>query len=121
MKRFIVTCAALGAGLVWTSFALAAQPQLGAPTAPAAGDELSRGTIAAYFEEQKQAEAAVSEDAEDTAAPADNCACATEPSCSTEPACGEEAACGEEVGCGDAAEGPTGIFCEDWCTLCIDD
>jgi len=106
MIRLVTRSAAFGAGLVWTSLALAAQPQY----APLTQDAPQHGTMAAYFEDAKE---------EEKAAPAtEGCGCATEPSCSTEPSCGAEDSCGDDVGCGDAADGPPGIYCENWCTLC---
>src|SRR4051812_33239206 len=47
MKRLVTCCAVFGAGLMWTSVALAAQPQVIAPPA----DTPARGTMAAYFED----------------------------------------------------------------------
>lgn len=121
MIRLVTRSAAFGAGLMWTSIVLAAQPQLATP----AHESPLRGTMAAYFEDEKKADAAVSADAKAeepaAAALADGCGCATEPSCSTEPSCGAEDSCGEDVGCGDAAEGPKGLFCDDWCKLCCVD
>ena len=91
MKRLVTSCAAFGAGLMWTSFALAAQPLLAAPPTPQA-DASERGTMAAYFEDEKKEEA-----------PADHrrrppiCGC-TAPDCGCEASCSEPA-CGCEVGC----------------------
>ena len=124
MKRIVTRCAVFGAGLMWTSFALAAQPQFIAPQA----DESAQGTtMAAYFDEEKKADApadpapATEEKAEEKAAPAADCGCTT-PSCGDEaPSCGDEApSCGEDVGCGDACGGGT-CFCENWGTLCCVD
>ena len=53
MKRLMTRCAVFGAGLMWTSFALAAQPQLAAPVAPQA-DTTDRGTMAAYFDDAEE-------------------------------------------------------------------
>jgi hypothetical protein len=118
MKRLVTSCAVLGAGLMWTSFALAAQPQLAAPSAPQA--EANRGTMAAYFEDEKKKDDVVIPDT----APAADCgsaaaepSCGTEPSCATEPSCGTEASCGCEPSCGCNGCG-SGCGCD--CALCID-
>lgn len=119
MKRFVSICAAFGAGLMWTSVALAAQPQLAAPAAPNADNTSARGTMAAYFEDaekKKDAAAPAAEKAavEEKAAPAADCGC-SEPSCSTEPSCGSEPSCGDEASCGSTCG------CDDeWCTLGIE-
>ena len=42
MKRFVTMCAAIGAGFVMTSFALATEPQLASPAAPHRPDSRSR-------------------------------------------------------------------------------
>ena len=124
MKRIVTRCAVFGAGLMWTSFALAAQPQYLAPQA----DSSVHGTLAAYFDEEKKADApadpapATEEKAEETAAPASDCGCTT-PSCGSEaPSCGSEApGCGEDVGCGDAVAAGGTCFCENWGTMCCVD
>jgi hypothetical protein len=130
MKRFVTRCAVFGAGLIWSSFALAAQPKLTPPATPNASSS-DRGTMAAYFEDaQKKPEPPADEKA---AAPAaeekysESCGCASEPacgceqSCSAEPSCGAESSCGSECGCGDACSTPAYCFCEKWGTLCCVD
>ncbi|MFO0791721.1 MAG: porin [Pirellulales bacterium] len=122
MKRLLTRCAALGAGLMWTSLALAAQPQFEPPQGAAPA---SRGTMASYFEE---ADAKNDEAKQDEAAPAapapaaeeakseksDNCGCANEESscCDAAPTCGDSCA-DPSCGC------PGCLGCE--CKLCIDD
>ena len=50
MKRFVTLCAAVGAGFMMTSFALATEPQFASPEAsPSTGPVYMRGTMAAYF------------------------------------------------------------------------
>jgi hypothetical protein len=122
MKLLMTRCAALGAGLMWSSLALATQPQLAPPAAPQA--ELGRGTMASYFEDAENKDApptvpgAPAETAEAAAEekPASDCATASE-----EPSCEAEDSCGEDVGCGDAAAEPSYCFCENWGTMCCVD
>ena len=74
MKRFVTMCTAFGAGLMWTSFALAAQPQLAAPTAPQPTGTV-RGTMAAYFEDAEKAEEAAADKTPKTKS-RNSCGCA---------------------------------------------
>jgi hypothetical protein len=107
MKRLVIRCAAFGAGLMWTGLA----SPFGAPA-----ETPVTGTLAAYFDDEQKKEeppATPAAPAEETKV-ADNGGCAEEPSCEAEDSCGDEVACGDAV----AAKG---IFCDDWCTLCIDD
>ncbi len=111
MKRLMTSYAVFGAGLMWTSFALAAQPQFAVPQA----DASASGTMAAYFEDaDKKDEAPAAETKE---APASDCGCSQPtcgaPSCGCEPSCGCDTSCGSEVGCGSCCG-------DDWCTLGID-
>jgi hypothetical protein len=118
MKRLMTRCAALGAGLMWSSFALAAQPQFAAPTAPQA-DTASGTTMAAYFDDEKKEEAPADTAEGEEPKASDDCACA-EPSCEAEePSCEAEDSCGEEVGCCEEAATP-GLFCDSWCTLGVE-
>lgn len=115
MKRLLTRCAAFGAGLAWTSFVLAAQPNVYAPQSAQV-----RGTMAAYFEDaEKKPEAAAPAaaepaPAEEHAAPAADekakCGCSD----AAEPECGDEAG-----GCGDAC-GSKGCFGDDWCVLGVE-
>ena len=90
MKRFVTLCAAVGAGFMMTSFALANEPQLNPPEAsPEAGQPVyMRGTMAAYFadaDKPKEGEAKKEEKPkheEKAAAPA-SCGCESN-SCSSE-------------------------------------
>ena len=106
MKRFLTLCAAIGAGFVMTSFALAIEPQLNPPEAsPEAGQPVYlRGTMAAYFADaDKKSEGDAKKEEkpmhEEKAAAASNCGCESN-SCGNEaPSCGSEA-----PGCGSADE-----------------
>lgn len=117
MKRLMTRCAALGAGLMWTSFALATQPQLNAPSAPAA--DTGRSTMAAYFEDEHK---------KDQAPPAAQAAPAEEAKAASDAPCAEESteassdsadSCGSELGCCDAASTP-GLYCDNWCVLGVE-
>jgi Putative beta-barrel porin-2, OmpL-like. bbp2 len=107
MKRLLTQCAVFGAGLMWSSFVLAAQPQFAIPQT----DDWARGTMATYFEtaETKQDDAAADKapDADKKAAPVNSCGC-------SEPTCGAEASCGSEVDCGSCCG------CDDCCCLGIE-
>ncbi len=107
MKRLWNYSAAFGAGLIWTSFALAAQPQLNAPTAPQA--DTSRNTMASYFEaaETKKDDATadkapVTEEKKDDSSASSSCGCSnscSSPSCGCEASCSAPSSCGSDVGC----------------------
>jgi hypothetical protein len=112
MKRFVTMCAAVGAGFMMTSFALAIEPQFASPEA---GQPVyMRGTMAAYFADaDKKSEG----DAKKEEKPAKEEHAAAPSSCGSESSsCGSEApSCGSEAG-GDSACG-----CDDhWCELGIE-
>lgn len=115
MKRFVTLCASFGAGLLMTSFALAAQPQL-AP--PVADEQPVRppGKMAAYFEDENKKEAAKEETVAPEAPASDSCGCESDSCADEAPACGEEA-----DGCGDACGDVKYCFCENWGTMCCID
>ncbi|MCC7476663.1 MAG: porin [Pirellulales bacterium] len=104
MKRLFIHCAAFGAGLMWTSFSLAYQPQVETAVAPTAEPTI-RGTMAGYFEDaEKKSEKTL---AAPSPAPAEEPAAepaadsgSADTSCGDEPGCGDEPSCGCEDGCG---------------------
>src|SRR6478672_9213439 len=107
MKRFVTICAAVGAGFMMTSFALAIEPQFASPEASQeAGQPVyMRGTMAAYFADAEKPKegAAKSEEKpmteEKAAAPA-SCGCESNSCGSEAPSCGSEAGCGSECKAG---------------------
>lgn len=120
MKRFMEMCLTVGAGLLMSSLALAAEPQLAPSDAqqPAADQSVHvNGKIAAYFEDakKKEGDAAKPAPAAPDVSPAKEQKADSAPSCgssasscgSEAPACGSEASCCSECGCDD-------------CALCID-
>ena len=115
MKRQLTRCAVFGAGLMWTSFALAAPPQFAAPAAPlfeyASEYAPVQGTMASYFEEAEKKEGEAPTDAapaaEEKAAPAADSG-RSEPSCEA-----EEDSCGDEVECGSECAS-NGDLCSGW-------
>jgi hypothetical protein len=122
MKRFVILCAVVGAGLVMTSFALAIEPPLPSPEAtPDAGQPVYlKGTMAAYFaeaEEPQPDDARKEEKAvkEEKASETPNGGCDSNSCGSEAPACGEAAG-----GCGCPCGGGY-CFCENWGTLCCID
>ncbi len=120
MKRLLTMCAALGASLLATSFALAAEPQVAQAETNDGQPVYMRGTMAAYFadaDKPKEGDAKKEEKPmkEEKAAAAPSCgssSCGSDaPSCSSDtPECGS--ACG--------AGGGT-CFCPNWGTLCCVD
>ncbi len=122
MKGFITLCAAVGAGFMMTSFALAIEPQFASPEATQSTGEpvYLRGTMAAYFADDKKGEGDTDTDEKpmhEEKAATSSCGCESS-SCGDEaPACGEEAPeCGSECGAGGGT-----CFCENWGTLCCVD
>src|SRR6476660_2521081 len=99
MKRFVTLCAAVGAGFMMTSFALAVEPHIASPEAlQSAGEPVyMRGTMAAYFADaDKKSEG----DAKKEEKPMKEEHAAAPSSCGSESSsCGSEApSCGSEAG-----------------------
>src|SRR4051794_34455667 len=121
MKRFVTLCAAVGAGFMMTSFALAIEPQFALPDATQPGSEpvYMRGTMAAYFADaEKKSDGETKKEEkpmhEETAAAASSCGGESNSCANEAPSCGEAAGCGSAVGGGTC-------FCENWGTLCCVD
>jgi hypothetical protein len=121
MKRFVTICAAVGAGFMMTSFALAIESQFAPPDASQPGSEpvYMRGTMAAYFadaDKKSDGDAKKEEKPmhEETAAAASSCGGESNSCANEAPSCGEAAGCGSTVGGGTC-------FCENWGTLCCVD
>jgi hypothetical protein len=122
MKRFVTLCAAVGAGFMMTSFALATEPQFASPEAEQSTGQpvYLRGTMTAYFadaDKPKEGAAKTEEKPmteEKAAAPA-SCGCESKDSCGS-----DAPSCGDAPGCGSACGGGT-CFCENWGTLCCVD
>src|SRR5205823_3501818 len=119
MKRLLTMCAAVGASLLATSFALAADPGPAPPDPLQPREQTTHSSsLNAYFvnAEQKQSEAKHEEKATKEVTPA-SASCACESKSSEAPSCGSESpSCGSETpSCG------SGCGCDDnWCDLGLD-
>jgi hypothetical protein len=126
MKRFVTICAAIGAGLLATSFALADEPQLAPPSGaqPATSNDappvVKRGKMASYFDvdaQTKHNDANVAPASnEEAASTKSGCSCESNSCGSESPCCGNETtSCGSEAGC------CSSCGCNDnWCDLGLD-
>jgi hypothetical protein len=116
MKRFVTMCAAVGAGLMMTSFALAIEPPIASPEdSQSAGQPVyMRGTMAAYFadaDKKSEGDAKTEEKPakEEHAAAPSSCGCESSSCGSEAPSCGSDTTCGSGCGCDDH-----------WCELGIE-
>ncbi len=119
MKRFVVMCAAVGAGLLATSIALAAEPQFD-PQAASEQPVYLRGTMAAYFadaDKQKEGDAKKDEKTakEEPKASSSNCGCeASSCGCETSGCGSDTTSCGCQTGC------CSNCCCDDCAMSCVD-
>jgi hypothetical protein len=124
MKRFVTLCAAVGAGVMMTSVALAIEPQFASPevTQEAGQPVYMRGTMAAYFADAEKPKEATPPAAEENKEEKSEAPAASSCSCESKDSCGSEApSCGDSTGCGSACGGGGTCFCENWGTLCCVD
>src|SRR4051794_1206738 len=112
MKRLFTMCAAVGASLLATSFALAVDPAFTPPNPPEPREQTThRGPMSSYFADADQKVAAKKAEKTTTEVTPASASCACEskscssetPSCGNEtPSCGSETpSCGSSCGCDD--------------------